>query len=75
MNIYVNSGVGETRADRSIQLAKADVETTMVKAKVRNLNRLSDFNSPHSQSINYSAVVKEQVRVPGFQDDLYKLAK
>ena len=58
MNIYVNSGYGETSADRSIQLAKADVETTMVKAKVRNQNRLSDFNSPNNKSF-YSGPVEK----------------
>jgi hypothetical protein len=58
MNIYVNSGYGETSADRSIQLAKADVETTTVKAKVRNQNRLSDFNSPNSKSF-YSGPVEK----------------
>jgi hypothetical protein len=59
MNIYVYGGVGVKSVDRSIQLAKADVESTMVKAKVRNLNRHSDFNSPGGQSDYSSPVVKE----------------
>ena len=75
MNIYVNRGDVENSIERSIQLATADVETTMVKAKVRNPNRLSDLFSPNGQNIDNSSVLKEQVKVPGFQDDLYKLAR
>jgi uncharacterized lipoprotein YehR (DUF1307 family) len=48
MNIYFNSGAVEHSIDKSIKLAKADVETTMVKAKVRNLNRLSGYQSPNN---------------------------
>lgn len=58
-NIYFNSGLGETSCDRSIQLVKAEVETTMVKAKMRPVNRLSDFISPNSQLIYDSLSVKE----------------